>query len=254
MIIDAHTTLGVVDDVTATAEQLVAQMDAAGVDVALVHPDPRESAVAHRSGHERLLAVCGAFPGRLFSYATANPWFGEAAVVELARALDAGAAAMALHPFLQGYQPIDRLVDPLLSLAEERGVPVYVHSGTPVASTPFQVGVMAHRFPGVAFILGRSGKTDFKADALEVLAQHDNIYGDTSHDFPLTGMAAQLAAAGGSRLVFTSDFPFGDVRHEVRRVQELPVDRPTTDAVLGLTMQRLLPQPIRDQLVGRSTR
>jgi uncharacterized protein len=254
MIIDAHTTLGLVDDAPATAEQLVAQMDEAGVDVALVHPDPRETAVAHWAGHDRLLSVCSAFPGRLFCYATANPWFGEAAVVEVARALDAGAAALALHPFLQGFQPIDRVVDPLLRVAEERGVPVYVHSGTPVASTPFQVGVMARRFPTVAFILGRSGKTDFKADALEVLAQHDNVYGDTSHDFPLTGMAAQLAAAGGSRLVFTSDFPFSDVRHEVRRVRELPVDQPTLDAVLGLTMKSLLPQPIRDQLAGRSTR
>lgn len=245
MIVDAHVTLGTVDDVEFRAEELLSQMDAAGVDVAVVSPEPREVAVAHRDGHQRLLRTCAAHPGRLLAYATANPWRGADAVSELERALDAGAVAIKLDPYLQGFQPVDHLADPVLALAAERGVPVYVHSGTPVQATPFQVAVLARRFPEVAVILGRGGKSDFKSDAPHALRQAPNLYGDTSHDFPLTGMQVQIDAAGPGRLLFSSDFPYGDVRQEVARVRALPVGTATLAGVLGGNLLGLLPDTVR---------
>ncbi|MGH3383378.1 MAG: amidohydrolase family protein [Nocardioidaceae bacterium] len=248
MIVDGHATLGRVDDAEFAAEELLAQMDAAGVDVAIVSPDAREIAVAHRDGNDRLLELCTRHPGRLLAYAVANPWLGAHAVAELGRALDAGSVAIKLNPFLQGFQPIDHLVDPVLELAAEHRVPVYVHSGTPVHCTPFQIAVMASRFPQVPFILGRGGKTDFKADTPHVLRSTPNLYGDTAHDFPLTGILDQLNAGGPSRVLFTSDFPYGDLRHEVRRVRALPVDAESLRDVLGENLLRLLPDRARASL------
>jgi len=240
VIVDGHVTLGRVDGVEVEVGTLLAQMDRAGVDAAVVSPDPRETAVAHREGHDRLLALCERYPGRLLAYATANPWFGTAAVDELDRALTAGAVAIKLHPYLQGFQPIEAIVDPVMELAAARGVPVYVHSGTPVQATPFQVATLADRFPSVPVILGRGGKTDFKADAGPALASTPNLYGDTAHDFPLTGMTTQLAAAGPRRLLFTSDFPYGDVYHELRRARALPAGDAVLGDVLGGNVLRLL--------------
>jgi hypothetical protein len=240
VIIDGHVTLGRVDTVEVEVGALLAQMDQAGVDLAVVSPDPRETAVAHREGHDRLARLCARYPDRLRWYATANPWFGAAAVEELTRALAAGASAIKLHPYLQGFQPVEPIVDPIMRLAADRGVPVYLHSGTPVQATPWQAAVLADRFPEVPVILGRGGKTDFKADAVPALAATPNLYGDTAHDFPLTGMAAQLAAAGPGRVVFTSDFPYADVRHELRRARALPADDAVLRGVLGSTFLRLL--------------
>lgn len=240
MIVDGHVTLGRVDGVEVEVGTLLAQMDRAGVDLAVVSPDPRETAVAHREGHDRLLELCERYPGRLAAYATANPWLGTAAVDELDRALRAGAVAIKLHPYLQGFQPVEPIVEPIMELAAARGVPVYVHSGTPVQATPFQVAALADRFPGVPVILGRGGKTDFKADAAPALAATPNLYGDTAHDFPLTGMTAQLAAAGPRRLLFTSDFPYGDVCHELRRARALPACDAVLRDVLGGNLLRLL--------------
>lgn len=240
MIMDGHVTLGRVDGVEIEVGTLLDQMDRAGVDVAVVSPDHRETAVAHREGHDRLLELCARYPGRLLAYATANPWLGTAAVEEIDRALTAGAVAVKLHPYLQGFQPVEPLVDPIMELAALRGVPVYVHSGTPVQATPFQVAALANRFPTVPVILGRGGKTDFKADAVPALRATPNLYGDTAHDFPLTGMSAQLAAAGPRRVVFTSDFPYGDIRHECRRVRDLPADEAVRGDVLAGNFLRLL--------------
>ena len=171
-------------------------------------------------------------------------------MLELRRALDSGAAGVQLNPFLQGFQPIDHLVDPLLEQAAEYGVPVYVHSGTPAHSMPFQIAVMASRFPNVPFILGRGGKTDFKSDAPHALRSTPNLFGDTSHDYPLTGMQNLLDAGGTERLVFTSDFPYGDVQHEVQRVRDLPIDEESRSAVLGGNVVGLLTDSVRDKLGG----
>ncbi|HEY2765025.1 MAG TPA: amidohydrolase family protein [Pseudonocardiaceae bacterium] len=240
MIVDGHVTLGRVDGVEVEVGTLLNQMDRAGVDLAVVSPDPRETAVAHREGHDRLLELREQYPERLAVYATANPWLGASAVDELDRALSAGAVAIKLHPYLQGFQPIEPIVEPIMELAAARGVPVYVHSGTPVQATPFQVAALADRFPGVPVILGRGGKTDFKADAAPALKASPNLYGDTAHDFPLTGMATQLAAAGPRRLLFTSDFPYGDMCHELRRARALPAGDAALRDVLGGNLLRLL--------------
>lgn len=248
-VIDSHVTLGRIDHVDVTAEDLVSRMDATGVDVAVLSPDPRETAVAHREGHDRLLALAARFPGRLLAYATANPWYGKQAVSELERALGAGAVAVKLDPARQGFQPVESIVDPLIEVARQHGVPVYVHTGTPVHATPFQVAALARRFPDVPFVLGRCGKTDFKADGFAALAATPNLYGDTAHDFPLTGMSAQLAAAPG-RVVFSSDFPFGEVRHELRRTRDLPVSHDVLSGVLGGTFLGLLPEHVRAAISG----
>lgn len=250
-VIDAHVTLGRVDHLDVAAEELLTRMDASGVDIAVLSPDPREVAVAHREGHHRLRALSARHPGRLLTYATANPWYGSEGVVELARSLDDGAVAVKFDPARQGFQPVDSIVDPFVEVARERGVPVYVHTGTPVHATPFQVAALARRFPDVAFILGRCGKTDFKTDGFAALAATPNLYGDTAHDFPLTGMSAQLAAAP-DRVVFSSDFPFGEVKHELSRTKDLPVDDDVLRAVLGSTFLSLLPQYARAAILGRT--
>jgi predicted TIM-barrel fold metal-dependent hydrolase len=253
VVVDAHVTLGRIDGSHFDARTLLDQMDEAGVDVAVVSPDSRETAVAHASGHDRLLDLCARHPGRLLAYATANPWFGDEAVVELERALAAGAAAIKINPYLQGFQPVEPIIDPILRLAAAHRVPVYVHSGTPVQCTPFQIAALADRFPGVPVILGRGGKSDFKADAPYALRDTPNLYGDTAHDFPLTGMTAQIEAAGPERVVFSSDFPYGDVRHELRRARDLPVTTAVLRDVLGGTFLRLLPPHVRARVSTRST-
>ena len=252
MIVDAHVTLGRIDDAEVDARMLLDQMDEAGVDVAVVSPDPRETAVAHARGHDRLLDLCARHSGRLLAYATANPWFGEDAIAELERALAGGAAAIKINPYLQGFQPVEPIIDPVLELAAAHRVPVYVHSGTPVQCTPFQIAALARRFPDVPVILGRGGKSDFKADAPHALRDTPNLYGDTAHDFPLTGMAAQLEATGPGQVVFSSDFPYGDVRHELRRARALPADTGVLRDVLGGTFLRLLPPHVRARVSTRS--
>jgi predicted TIM-barrel fold metal-dependent hydrolase len=224
----------------AVAATLLAEMDAAGVDGALVSPAEAEIAVRNRAGNERVLAVARAAPGRLHAYATANPWYGAEAAVELDRALAAGAAAVLLNSALQGFLLLDEIVDPLIAVAREHGVPVYAHTGTPVHALPLQLAELALRFPDVAFVMGHAGRTDFRMDALPALQTAANLYMELSHEPVQTGIAPLVAAVGAGRLVFASDYPERPLRAAVERLRAAPLDDAARARVGGGTLLELL--------------
>lgn len=222
------------------ARSLLTEMDAAGIDAALVSPAEAEIAVRNRTGNERVLAVAREAPDRLLAYATANPWYGAEAAAELDRALAAGAAAVLVNSALQGFLLLDELVHPLIDVARSHGVPVYAHTGTPVHALPLQLAELALCFPDVAFVMGRAGRTDFRMDALPALEAAPNVYADLSHEPPQTGIAALSAGIGAGRLVFASDHPARTMRSAVARLRDAPLDDADRARVAGGTLRSLL--------------
>lgn len=240
MIIDAHIQIGEGRYFRAEPEQVAEQMDRKGIDRALISPIDREMAVHNREGNDRVLALAKRYPDRFLAYATANPWFEEAAVAELERALGEGAAAVKLHPPLQGFMILESLVHPLIEVAARHRAPVYVHTGTPAFALPLQLTELALTYPEVAFIMGKNGKSDFWMDAVPALERATNIYGDTAHDFPERGMARLCREIGAERLVFSSNHPVSRMALEADKVRDLGVSDAEKAAVLGGNMQRLL--------------
>ncbi|GII64041.1 hypothetical protein Skr01_41260 [Sphaerisporangium krabiense] len=246
MIVDAHVRLGRGREVGLQADELIATMDALGVDVALVAPDERCIAYDNRAGNEHVAAAAAASRGRLIPYAVANPWRGRAAVEELERARDAGARALNVDSVLQGFDLLDGLLDPLLEFAAEAAWPVYVRTGTPPNALPLPLASLARRWPRTPFVMGRSGATDFWIDAAPALRYAPNLYGDTSYA-PWDTVLVELgrdAEIGPSRLVFSTDAPYTVPRSELRRVLDWPIDDDARRDVLGGTIMRLLgPSP-----------
>lgn len=222
------------------AAELLAAMDAAGIGAALVSPAEAEIAVRNRAGNERVLAVAGESPERLLAYAVANPWYGADAAAELDRALAAGAAAVLVNSALQGFLLIDEMLDPLLEVARAHGAPVYAHTGTPVHALPLQLAEVALRFPDVAFVMGRTGRTDFRTDVVPALEMAPNVYADLSHEPPQTGVAGLHAAVGAERLVFASDHPARPMAAAVARLRGAALDERERALVGGDTLRGLL--------------
>src|SRR5690606_35511483 len=167
---------------------------------ALVSPAEGEIAYHNRAGNDAVLAAARASGGRLLAYAVANPWRGRDAVEELRRARDGGARALAIDSVLQGFDLLDGLVDPLLEFAGEAGWPVYVRTGTPPNALPLPLASLARRYPGIPFVMGRSGATDFWIDAAPALRHAPNLYADTAYapwDTVLTGLAEDPAIGPG---------------------------------------------------------
>ncbi len=118
---DAHVTLGEGAFGNLDVATLLAHMDAYGIHVALAAPGDRWLAVDNREGNDTLLAWVRGHPDRLCGYTTVNPWYGQRALDELARALDAGLVAVKLHPARQGFALLEDVAIPLWEFVPRTG-------------------------------------------------------------------------------------------------------------------------------------
>jgi predicted TIM-barrel fold metal-dependent hydrolase len=114
---DAHCHVGEGVHYRLSPEQLLAQMDALGIERAVLVPADRFIAVDNRAGNDLLLEATGRWPDRFWGFATVNPWYGGRAVQELQRAIEAGLVGLKLDPVLQGYMLCDPLVHPVIEAA-----------------------------------------------------------------------------------------------------------------------------------------
>ncbi|PZF80206.1 amidohydrolase [Jiangella anatolica] len=217
-------------------------MDRLGIDRAMIAPGEYATAWDNRGGNDEVTAAAAASDGRLVAYAVANPWAGAGAVAELDRARDRGARALAVDPSLQGFDLLDGLVDPLLAFAQESGWPVYVRTGSPPHAVPLPLASLARRWPSLAFVMGRSGATDFWIDAAPALRHAPNLYADTSYA-PWDTVLSEFARdpeIGAGRVVFSTDAPYTAPEAELARVTDWPIPADDRAAVLGRTLARLL--------------
>jgi predicted TIM-barrel fold metal-dependent hydrolase len=242
-VIDAHVRLGRCRDAPELTEAaLLAAMDEHGVDRTLVAPAEHEIVLHHRAGNARIADVCARHPSRLSAYAVASPWDGDEAIAILREARAAGAVALAVDPVLQGFDPLDGLLDPLLRFCAEAGWFAYVRTGTPPTALPLPVAELALAHPDVPIVMGRSGFPDFVIDAAHALRRAPNLYADVSYSAwdGLIGTLADDPAIGPERLVFSSDAPYALIAQELARLRSWPVPPDVLDRVTGGTVAALL--------------
>ncbi len=238
MTIDGYCTLGEDREYDLDEAGLLAAMDRAGVERAVIAPVERLLAVRNREGNDQMLRAAAAHPDRFIPACTVNPWYGDDGLTELRRAVAAGARLLVLHPAVQGFLANDELVWPLVEAAAAAQVPVYVHTGPPGAASPWQAVDLAERFPEADVIVGHSGATDFWNDAGPAARGRPNVYLEASLARPFV-FVAHLEIAGYDRGIMGSAAPLDDLEFEWEQMrQALPVA--ARDAVCGGTLARLL--------------
>lgn len=238
MRIDGYCTLGVDREFHLTEEALLNAMDAARIDMAVIAPVPRFMAVRNREGNDFILTAARAHPDRFIPACAANPWLAEEAVAELKRASGDGARMLVLDPAVQGFGLGDDLSHALVEAAAELRLPVYVHTGGYQFGAPAQLGLAAERFPRTNFIMGHSGSTDFKIDALEVAQLFPNVYPEASFARAPTA-AGLLEALGDDRVIMGTAAPLNDLVFEWSEAAKClpPADHP---GFYGQTLHALL--------------
>jgi uncharacterized protein len=223
-IIDAYCTLGTERDTRLTPTELLQWMDEAGIQRAVIVPEDREIVAQNVSGNRRIAEIGRQSPGRFIPACAVNPWFGESACHELRRAVADGAKMLVLAPALQGFCFGDDLPDQLLAVAAELRVPAYVHTGPHSFGAPTQLIVAAAERPGVRFILGHCGSTDFARDMPDVIRlASENVWFEVGLLDPWA--AAQYTRIGDRRkLIFGSSAPRSNPVFELQALNaRLPI-------------------------------
>jgi predicted TIM-barrel fold metal-dependent hydrolase len=224
MLIDAHAHVGTsLFGVEISEEDLLASMDAGGIDQAILIPlKPRD--YHFRLENDRVAAAVGAHPARFFGFARVDPWQGEDAVAELRRSLDElGLIGLFLHPFEEQFAANDEISFSSLQILEERGLPLMIAGGYPTFSHPSQIADLARQFPALTIIATHGGQINISgmllADALRTMRANPNVIMETSGIYREDFIEDTIAELGPDRVIWGSNAPYMDQGFETTRVR-----------------------------------
>jgi predicted TIM-barrel fold metal-dependent hydrolase len=221
-------------------------MDAMGVDTSVILP--LDGIVFDAPvGNDEVAAWCAYDRRRLVPFCTVAPREPGAAA-ELRRCVtELGMRGLKLHPWLQGFHPLEASVEPVCREAARLGVPVLLHDGTPPYSTPLQIAQLAARHPDVRFVLGHGGLHDLWPEAIAAVRRHANVYACMTSLTPRT-MTRLIDALPADRLLFGTDAGLariedhGYARERWDELRALGLDAATERAIVADTPAALLAQ------------
>ena len=246
----------------ATAEDLRAGMDAAGVDVSVAVGFAWSDPELCRHHNDYLLEAADRSGGRVLAFPTLPLAAGDAAIAaEARRCAAAGARGFGeLRPEpVEGLRPenlgFDLAGEPgrrLGRLARELGLPLLFHASEPVGHA--YAGKQGLRLeslygfiranPGTQVIAAHwGGGLPFYALMPEVKEALADVYFDTAaSSFLYQPAVYRLAceAVGAEHILFGSDFPLLSQARSRQRVEEAVADPVARDLILGGNARRLL--------------
>ena len=163
------------------AEDALAAMDAAGIDVAVICAFPWRDMDLARESNDYILECLERHPGRFIGLCCANPAAGEEAAQEARRCLEAGMRGIGeLHGEPQAFNPRDfDLMRPLVRAAMEFDASVMIHVNEPVGHkyvgkgnvSPYVVYPLILEFPEVDWILPHWGGGLFVYELMPEVAE-----------------------------------------------------------------------------------
>ena len=204
---DAHTHTGWndPDGVRGTADRLIEKLDAANQAGAVVTTSMDPS--GYPANNDRVLGEAEASNGRLIPFLRIDPHTGAEAPKELNRSLDLGHRGVKLHPRGEAFSLADPLVDPILQVAAERGVPVLVHAGRGIPTLGSDAIDRCESVPGLNLILAHAGISDLSWMG-PVAGEVPGLHFDTAW-WDITDLLSLFAWVPPERILYASDTPYG---------------------------------------------
>lgn len=225
-----------------TVSMLLEQMDAAGVDMALVH----SVAIAPnrvQTINDYIAGQVAAHPDRFVGYATLHPDMDDPAA-EIARTQALGLRGVKMHHDMQRIAMDDPRMDKIYAACE--GVcPLLVHAGDYRFhyDNPCQIADVSRRYPELTLIAAHLGGYSEWENAAACLVDCPNVLVDTSSSFfklGYEGMRAQIDLFGYDRVMFGTDYPMWNPREELAVLHALDLPQDALEKILYRNAARLL--------------
>lgn len=275
-VLDAETEqrigTGGVPDVGSRGARIIAEMDAAGIDMSVVFLGDYglrlgESALSVEDENRAIADLARRHPSRIVPFAGVDPRRPQALELFRQGLDDWGMRGLKLHPGT-GFDPAAEVCRPFFELAGTRGVPVVVHTGpmaSPLVSNtarPVNLDPVAADFPDTTIVMQHAGQRAWWEEALNIAFWKPNVYLELSmwqwaYQFDRLGFVKALGRMkqeiGLDRVLFGSDFPglaeTMGLRAWVEVFLDLPelasehgvdIARAEAEAILGGNAQRIL--------------
>lgn len=220
MIIDTHAHIGKLLFFDMNVEQLLYSMNAYGVDFTLVsnieaaendhqgNPVPPEYQKPQNQLLRETLAQVRQYPDKL----GVLPWLKIRqelpdrefiGMIEANRGLIYG---LKLHPFHSRTAPDKERLEPIYRLAAEYGLPVVSHTGGCKEAMSRRLYNAAKRHPEIDFVMVHMDLGTDNRQALDLLGELPNLYGDTTW-VPVATTLEAIRRCGSEKMLFGTDNP-----------------------------------------------
>ena len=244
----------------ADVDSLLRDMDAAEIDHAVVMGFGWTDKEVARTANDYLVGATKGHHDRISAFASVNPAWGDAAVVEARRCLDAGAVGIGeLHADTQGYDIGDaEVMGPIMSLLQDAGSLITVHASEPVGhlypgkgrTTPDKLLRFALNFPNNRIVLAHlGGGLPFYEAMPEVGEALKNVWYDTAalpYLYRSSAVEAAVATSGANSILFGTDYPLLTHRRVMEHARAARLDPGDLEAIQGGNAAALLSIPEHD--------
>jgi predicted TIM-barrel fold metal-dependent hydrolase len=237
----------------ASAEDLVASMQEAGVDRTVVFGFPWKDAGLCREHNDYLIETVRRFPDKLIGFACVQPLDAKDAQ-ELERCLNAGLMGLGeIGPDGQKFDIEDkRILAASAEVLQQHDRPLLVHSSEPMGHAyggkgqtfPWKLLKLAQNFPDLKIVLAHwGGGLPFYELMPEVYEATRNVWYDTAastylYRFDIFPVASRLV--GMERILWGTDWPLLSQAKFLARVRAAGLSPQEEEAVLGGNAARLL--------------
>lgn len=237
-------------------EDFLAMMDAAGVDIAVLHGEDQETTFDKRIPNEIVAGLVAEYPERFLGFAGVDPHKGREAVEELERwVAGEGFRGAMISPWEHLLFSDDERYWPVYEKCVELDIPIWIHASVNFSPQipleyghPLRLDRVAVRYPELKIIAGHAG-WPWVLEMVAVAWRHRNVYMDISGvrqrymGMPDTGWGP-LIHYGNSvlqdRILFGTAWPLLALDRAVDDVRGLPLKDEVRAKWLGENARRLL--------------
>jgi len=236
------------------AKEIVAAMDAHGVDRSVVFGFPWKDSALFKMQNDHVMDVTARYPDRLVGLCCFDPSSREA-VSEARRCLEGGLSGIGEIAFYEsGIDDacLDRLT-PLMEICLDKDLLFLIHTNEPVGhlypgktpNTLKQIYTLVSRFPENKIVLAHWGGGIFFFNLLkkDVKERLKNVYFDTAaspflYRPEIYRYATEIA--GLDKILFGSDFPLLTPARYFKELENAGLTQAQIDAISGLNAAKLL--------------
>lgn len=235
-VVDMHVHMGkwALFEMRGEADDLVAEMDRVGIEKSFVSHHSCLSPEV-RWGNDQVLDAMQRFPGRYVGYATCCPVTDELGIGEVRRCLDAGMRGIKLHNSA-GYAYTDERYAPVWSLANERGLPVLLHTWGGLDS----MECLFRDYPNAIVLLGHAGCADPEG-YVKTAREYPNTYLEICYSRAPYGLVEYFVQeVGAERVLFGTDAPWLPYAYPLGRVAFADISEEDKHTILVENPRRIL--------------
>jgi len=238
----------------ATAEELIASMDEAGVDISVILNYGWTTHDLCLETNDYIMESVARYPQRLVGFCAVQPQSPEAAIAEIERCAKAGIKGVGeLRPDLQLFDLSDEMVmAPLAEALKQNKLIMLIHASEPVGHeypgkggiTPDVLYPFITGFPDLTVVCAHwGGGLPFYALMPEVKKAMANVYFDTAASpFLYTPEVYEQVSqlVGADKILFGSDYPLLAQSRLLKEIEALDLAQETKELILSANAQRLL--------------